>query len=102
MRYIGAILILILLQVADLATTFYILSRGGVELNPVMAATGEYMYLCMILSKVVFIGILVYLINKLSLTHPRSTWGSCFIVLVMYWVIVGNNLIQTGYSLDLV
>lgn len=84
------------LQVLDLQTTWYILVNGGVEFNPFLSNHTESVIFWpfMILLKLWFVGIVGYILEHSGKIHLKGANIIASACLVVYTVVVGNNLLQ--------
>jgi hypothetical protein len=85
---ITLLIVLALLQLGDGLTTYYVISRGGQELNKIMA----YLFSKVgMVPALIIKGIFVVIVGWIGGT--ASIWSLCLLI-VMYLAVVGWNLYQ--------
>jgi hypothetical protein len=83
---------IVLLQIADAATTIYILERGGVELNPIMRRLmGEAGVRHALAIKILFVAAISAWVMFM---HPRHATVALSAIAIAYMLIVCFNLVS--------
>jgi hypothetical protein len=84
-----SILLMILLQTVDYASTVRILNRGGRELNPLLrwAMTQWGVHPALIMFKIIFLAAIYYFYTK-----GQLTLGTIWAINCIYSVVAVNNL----------
>ena len=73
-------LVLIILSIFDIATTYIVFENGGKELNPIMAPLGIWEIMIV---RIIFVGGAIYIISKIE-THSSNYESIRYAPLVAY------------------